>query len=132
MIKNLTPYYLSRIIFSIAFGLLLFIIGMSMWMAIVCGGLILAFFLWAPHRGRYSVHPEFGITAMRRDERAQIINDKAARNAFVVIIITIGAIAGFFGSMGTFNISISVLIIVLMIGVLTYFVSDIWLRKSQS
>jgi hypothetical protein len=124
------PYYLSRIILSAAFGLLLFITGSPFWMVILISGLILAYFLWAPHSGRYSVHPDLGVTALRRDERTQAINDKAARNAFIISMLTVGAIAIYFGLFGAINISISVLNIVLIIGVLTYFVSDLWLRKS--
>ena len=126
----MSPYYLSRIILSTAFGLLLFITGSPFWMVILISGFILAYFLWAPHSGRYSVHPELGVTALRRDERTQAINDKAARNAFIVSMLTVGAIAIYFGLFGAINISISVLNIVLIIGVLTYFVSDLWLRKS--
>jgi hypothetical protein len=131
MNKNMMPYYLSRIILSVAFGVLLFVTGLSLWKAVLSGGLILALFLWAPHSGRYSVHPEFGVTALRRDERTQVINDKAARNAFIVSMLTIGAIGVYFGFFSVINISISVFEIVLVIGALTYFVSDFWLRKSQ-
>jgi hypothetical protein len=131
MTKNMLPYYLSRAILSVAFGVLLCVTGLSLWKAVLFGGLILAFFLWAPHSGRYSVHPEFGITALRRDERTQVINDWAARNAFVAITLTICAISVYFGLFGTINISIGVFRTVLIVGALTYFVSDLWLRKSQ-
>jgi len=129
MTKNMLPYYLSRTILSAAIGLLLFVTGSTLWMVILISGLILAFFLWAPHSGRYSVHPELGVTALRRDERTQVINDKAARNAFIVSMLTVGAIAVYFGLFGAINISISVFKIVLVIGGLTYIVSDLWLRK---
>jgi len=131
MTKNMMPYYLSRTILSVAFGVLLFVTGLSLWKAVLFGGLILALFLWAPHSGRYSVHPEFGITALRRDERTQVINDKAARNAFIVSMLTICAIGVYFGLFGVINISIGVFKIVLIIGTLTYYVSDLWLRKSH-
>jgi len=129
MTKNMLPYYLSRTILSAAIGLLLFVTGSTLWMVILISGLILAFFLWAPHSGRYSVHPELGVTALRRDERTQVINDKAARNAFIVSMLTVGAIAIYFGLFGAIYISISVFKIVLVIGGLTYIVSDLWLRK---
>jgi nitrogen fixation-related uncharacterized protein len=131
MNKNMMPYYLSRTILSVAFGILLFVTGGPLWRAVLFGGVILALFLWAPHSGRYSVHPEFGITALRRDERTQVINDKAARNAFIISVLTIGAIGVYFGLFGVINISIGVFWIVLIIGALTYFVSDLWLRRSQ-
>ena len=125
------PYYLSRTILSVAFGFLLFVTGAPFWNAILMGGIILALFLWAPHSGRYSVHPEFGITALRRDERTQTINDKAARNAFIASMLTLAALAVYFGSLGVSSISMGVFRIVLVVGALTYFVSDLWLRKSQ-
>lgn len=131
MTKKMMPYYLSRTILSIAWGILLFVTGSPIWKAMLIGGLILALFLWAPHSGRYSVHPEFGITALRRDERTQVINDRAARNAFIVSMLTIGAIGVYFGLFGVINISIGVIKIVLIIGTITYFASDLWLRKSQ-
>ena len=131
MNKNMMPYYLSRTIISIAFGVLLFVTGSPLRNAMLMGGVILAFFLWAPHSGRYSVHPEFGITALRRDERTQVLNDKAARNAFIVTMLTIAIIAVYFGSLGTINISIGIFNMILIIGALTYFVSDLLLQKLQ-
>jgi fatty acid desaturase len=131
MTNHMFPYYLSRTILSAAVGLFLFITGSSIWTAILIGGLIYAFFLWAPHSGRYSVHPEFGFTALRRDERTQVVNDKAGRNAFIVSLLTICAMDIYFGLLGATHISIGVLKIVLAVGALSYFVSDLWLRKSQ-
>jgi nitrogen fixation-related uncharacterized protein len=131
MTKNMMPYYLSRTILTAAFGLLLFVTGSPLWMVILISGLILAFFLWAPHSGRYSVHPELGVTALRRDERTQVINNKAARNAFVISMLAVGAITIYYGLLGAINISIGVFKIILIIGALTYFISDLWLRKSQ-
>jgi hypothetical protein len=93
MNRNLLPYYLSRAVFSVIFGGIFFLSGSPLWEAALMAGLLLALFIWAPHSGRYAVHPEFGITALSRDERTQLINDKAARNAFVVIMLLIGAAA---------------------------------------
>ena len=131
MNKNMRPYYLSRTIMSLAFAVLLFVTGLPLWNAMLMGGIILALFLWAPHSGRYSVHPEFGVTALRRDERTQAINDRAARNAFIVSMATIGAIAVFGGSVGANSISIGVFKLVPAIGALAYYVTDFWLRKSH-
>lgn len=131
MKQALMPYYLSRAVFSIAFGLLFLATGSPWWMALLIGGLLLALFLWAPHSGRYAVHPEFGITALRRDERTQVINDRAARNAFVVSMLLLGAIAVFAGASGMMSITLGVIKIVLLAGALTYFACDLWLRKTQ-
>jgi hypothetical protein len=69
------------------------------------------------------------VTALRRDDRTQAINDKAARNAFVASMLTIAASILYFGFGGGINIPIVVLKIVLGIGILTYYVSDLWLRR---
>jgi len=105
--------------------------GSPWWMALQIVGLLFALFLWAPHSGRYAVHPEFGITALRRDERTQVINDRAARNAFVVSMLLLGAVAVFSGVSGMMSITLGVIKIVLLAGALTYFACDLWLRKTQ-
>jgi hypothetical protein len=131
MYKSMKPYYLSRIVFSVAFGVLLFATGSTIWFALLISALLISFFIWAPYGGRYSVHPEFGITALRRDEGTQTINDKAARNAFIVSMLTVAAIIIWFGSFSTISISISIFKIVLLAGAIAYLISDLWLRKIQ-
>lgn len=131
MIKNLLPYYLSRTVLSIALGLLLFATGSTIWMSALLGGLLLALFLYAPHSGRYSVHPEFGVTALRRDERTQVINDKAARNAFVFSMLAIAALVIYFAWAGAASIPVIAVKLMLALGALVYFVSDARLRKLQ-
>jgi len=128
---GMTSYYISRAVISVAFGALFAVTGSPWWTAMLIGGFVFAFFLWAPRSGRYSVHPELGITALRRDERTQVINDKAARNAFVVSMLTLGGITVYFGALALTNVPIAVLKLVIVIGALTYFVSDLWLRRSQ-
>jgi len=100
------------------------------WLAALIGVIVLAFFLWAPSSGRYAVHPEHGVMALRRDERTQAINDKAARNGFVVTIGAIGGITLYFGSIVLTDVPVTVLSLVLALGILTYFVSDFWLRRA--
>ena len=129
MNKKLLPYYISRSIISAAFGVVFYATGSPLWSALLMGAVMLAFFIWAPHSGRYSVHPEFGVTALRRDEFTQVINDKAARNAFVASMLAIAAIAIYAGSMGAVRISTGLLKMVLVLGATTYFASDLWLRR---
>ena len=130
MNKNMIPYYLSRAVISVGFGILLYATGTPLWSAVLIGALILAFFLWAPHNGRYAVHPELGAAALRRDERTQPINDQAARNAFVVSMLAVAAIAIYSGATGASSVSSSVFGYLLIIGALTYYASDFWLRKA--
>ncbi len=127
---GLSRYYLSRALISLAFGGLLALTGSPWWMAVLVGLLVFALFLWAPRSGRYAVHPELGVTALRRDERTQVINDKAARNGFVVTILAIAAIATYFGTIAQTDVPILALHLSLVLGVMTYFFSDFWLRRS--
>jgi hypothetical protein len=127
---GMTRYYVSRIVFAIALGLLFAFTGSPWWMAALIGGLALAFFLWAPQSGRYVVQPERGGTALRRDERTQVINDKAARNAFVISMLSLAAIEVYFGAFAPALVPVALLNLVLALGVLTYFASDAWLRRS--
>jgi len=130
MVKNMMPYYLSRMGLTVIIGIFLFATGSSIWISILISVLLLALFIWAPHSGRYSVHPEFGITALRRDEFTEVINDKAARNAFVVSMLVLAAITVYFGYAGLILIPASVLKWTLAFGVLTYYGTDLWMRKS--
>jgi len=127
---GISRYYLSRALLSLTFGGLLALTGSPLWMAVLVGLLVFVLFLWAPRSGRYAVHPELGVTALRRDERTQVINDKAARNGFVVTILMIAAIAAYFGAIAQTNVPILALHLSLVLGVLTYFFSDFWLRWS--
>ena len=128
--KGMSLYYVSRAIVSIVFGILCYISGNLGWMAILIGLAAFAWFLWAPHTGRYAVHPELGVTALRRDERTQQINDHAARNAFVVLGIAIAILSIYFGSVMQTDVPVRIINYALILGLVTYFASDFRLRKS--
>ena len=128
---GMKSYYVSRALISMAFGVL-FAADSTWWTGILVGTLAFAWFLLAPHIGRYSVHPEFGITALRRDERAQVINDKAARNAFIISMLALGGIIVYYKIFVLTSVPITVFKWLLIIGVLIYYVSDFWLRKAHS
>ena len=128
--SGMSWYYASRAVISAAFALFLALSGMVWWVAGLFGLVIFGFFLWAPHSGRYAVHPELGITALRRDDRTQSINDKAARNAFVVTMLVIAGIALYFGAASPAAVPVALLEQVLIVGILIYFVSDFFLRRA--
>ncbi len=128
--SGMTRYYVSRAVIALALGLVLAFTGSAWWMAALIGGLVLAFFIWAPHSGRYAVHPEYGFTALRRDEHTQAINDKAARNAFVISMLALAGVAIYFNSAALTAVPVALLTLILVLGALSYFVSDFWLRRS--
>ena len=129
---GMSRYYVSRALISIALGVFLIFNGSQWWLAGLASTIVLGFFLWAPQSGRYAVHPEFGITALRRDERTQAINDKAARNSFVVTTLFVAGITIYFGTIASASVPIAILRLALVLGVLVYYGSDFWLRRTQS
>lgn len=129
---GMKSYYISRAVISAAFGMLIASISSYWWAGILAGILAFAWFVLAPHIGRYVVHPEFGVTALRRDERAEIINDKAARNAFVISMLALGGMIVYFETLSLSSVPISIFKWLLIMGVLIYYVSDLWLRKALS
>jgi hypothetical protein len=128
--KGMSLYYVSRAIVSIVFGGLFSLSGSPLWTAILMGSVAFMWFLWAPQSGRYAVHPELGVTALRRDDRTEQINDHAARNAFVVLGMAIAILSIYFGSVLRTDIPVRFVNYVLILGALTYFASDFQLRKS--
>jgi len=128
---GMTAYYVSRTLISAGFGGLLAATGATWWMAALTAGTVFLLFLWAPQSGRYAVHPELGVTALRRDERAQGITDKAARHAFVVVIGVVLALVLCYGRHEPAGVPVSALDLLLALGALTYFGADLWLRHAS-
>jgi nitrogen fixation-related uncharacterized protein len=126
---GMRAYYASRALISIAFGLLFTFTGSPWWMGVLMGALAFGFFLWAPRSGRYSVHPEMGATALRRDEHTQVVNDRAARNAFVIMGLALAGLSIYFGAINLAFIPVTLLNYTLILGVVVYFLSDLILRR---
>ena len=125
-------YYASRALFAAALGAVLVLGGSAWWMGAAAGTLALAWFLVAPHIGRYTVHPDYGATALRRDERGAAINSFAARNGFVVSMLAIAGIIIYAGAFSTDGVPAVALQWLLVVGVVTYYASDFWLRRMHS
>jgi 1,4-dihydroxy-2-naphthoate octaprenyltransferase len=123
-------YYLSRALISAAFGGLLAMTGSPWWTSALVGAATFALFLWAPLSGRYVVDPARGATALARDERAQAIVGKASRNAFVVTICLVAALTLFYGAINPGDVPVNALGLVLFFGALTYYATDLWLRRT--
>ncbi len=131
IVIGMKAYYISRAIISIGFGAL-FATSSSWGAGLLVGAVAFGWFLLAPHIGRYMVHPEFGVTALRRDERTQVINDRAARNTFVITVLALGGVGLYFGTIALTSVPIAVFKWLLILGVAVYYVSDSWLRKVSS
>ena len=127
---GMTWYYLSRAVISIALGGLFVLTGAPWWMAAGIGAVTLALFIWAPRSGRYSVHPEDGVAALRRDERTQAITNRAARNGFALTMPSLAGLALYFELVAASDVPVSALALVLLIGTVTHFASDVWYRRS--
>lgn len=128
--SGMSRYYVSRAIVSIAFGGLFVFTGSPWWVGLLIAVLTFGWFLYAPRSGRYAVHPELGATALRRDERTQAINDRSARNAFIVVMLAIAGLALYFGASAAAQVPLVVLQWTLILGVVTYFISDLIQRRS--
>lgn len=129
MSKQLLPYYISRAVLSILLAGLLYLTGSQLWTSVLIGGILLVLFFLAPISGRYAVHPEFGITALRRDDFTKSVNDKAARNGFVASMLMAAGAAGYASIFGGGYISASVLMAIVLFGLLVYYISDFVLRR---
>jgi hypothetical protein len=126
--SGMKAYYLSRAALSAAFGLLFIVTGSPWWQGALIGLVLLILFMLAPRSGRYAVHPEYGVTALRRDERTQAINDKAARNGFVAVGLALGALLLYAGLSGA-ALTTSWLTWLLLGGLAVYYLSDLILRR---
>ncbi len=126
---SMMPYYLSRGLLAVGFGLVFLLTGSPWWEALLTSAIVCGWFLLAPNTGRYSVHPELGVAALRRDERNEMINDKAARNAFVIAMLALAAVTIYFGRLESAAVPLSFLKWILVAGAGAYFAFDFWLRK---
>jgi len=127
---TMSRYYISRAFMAAALGCLFALAGGQWWAGAIAGVIAFAFFLWAPHSQRYTVRREAGVTPLRRDERSRSIRDRAARNAFVVTIVTVAGIAIYYGTVSPADVPVSLLSASLAAGMLTYLFSDLWLRRT--
>ena len=123
-------YYASRLLVAALVAALFYATGAAWWVSLLVGAVAIAWFLYAPRSGRYQVEPGRGATALQRDERAQWINDKAARNAFVTLGLALGGLNIYFGTAaGLSVVPIEWTRRLLAAGVAAYWISDIFLRR---
>jgi hypothetical protein len=123
-------YYLSRALVSAAFGGLLIMIGAPWWASVLVAATAFAFFLWAPISGRYVADPNRGVRALGRDERTQAIIGQASRNAFMITMLLLAGFTLYYGILKPGSVPVHALSLILFIGMMTYYISDLWLRRA--
>jgi hypothetical protein len=126
----MTAYYVTRTILAIILGGLFALLGAPWWMALLAGVLALAFFIYAPLSGRYTVQPEKNAAALARDEFTRSVSDKSGRNAFVFTEIALAGIILYATVIHLEAVSVSALSVLLALGFIVFFISDFWLRRS--
>jgi hypothetical protein len=124
-----SSYIITRTLIAAGLGAL---IGWKTywWSGVLTGAAALTFFLWATRSGRYMVQANGGVAPMRLDERTRTIRDRAAKNAFVVLMLALAALVLYFGLVQPGNIPTQMLLGVLGLGFLSYFVSDVLQRQN--
>lgn len=125
-------YYISRTVVAVAFSAAFFLSGAPWWQAALILVVALLYFYWAPHSGRYAVYPERGVTALQRDEHTQGISDKAGRNAWIALTLAGVALVLYSHGSEAQVMPVQWLSWMLILGVMTYFASDLWLRREGS
>lgn len=99
------------------------------WGGALVGAAALAFFLWAATSGRYLVEADGGLAPMRLDERMRAIRDRAARDGFIVLMLTLAALTLYFGLLQPGDVPHQWILGVTGLGFLAYFVSDALRRQ---
>ena len=122
-------YYMSRAVISIAFGGLVWLVSGYLLAGVLIAAVVFIMFLYLSRSGRYRIDPQKGIRALRRDEWTQSINNRSGRNAWVVVTILGSSLVLYYGLLSPGDLPVSLLGGVLLIGLVTYYVSDYWMRK---
>jgi hypothetical protein len=127
--KSMTSYYLSRALLAILFSILFVSAGAPWWSGILAGIAAMAYFIWVPKSGRFTVKDEGGIAPLRRDERGQDINNKSARNALIISVLALACVSLYYSNVAQTDVPVHILDLIVLLAVASYFISDIWLRR---
>lgn len=122
-------YYISRGIISFALGGILYMISRSSLLGLFSMVLIFILFVYLPRSGRYTVNPQKGATPLSRDEWGQSISQRSGRNAWVIVTITGSGLVLYFGLISPGDVPTGLLGGLLILGFITYYISDYWMRK---
>lgn len=121
-------YWIGRAALSALLALLLWLAGATWWLAVGVGVAALAWFALALQSGRYAVTSATA-TPLRRDERGELIRDRAARNGFVGLMVAAAALGVYATLAGLSDVPSSAMSGLVLLGFLVYFTSDLWLRR---
>ena len=122
-------YYFTRLLISIAFGGLVYVVNGSLITGLVSAVLAFIIFVFLSRSGRYKVVSHEGATALRRDEWAQNINQRSGRNAWAVVAITGSGLVLYYGLISPGDVPVGLVGSLLLLGMCAYYISDFWLRK---
>jgi hypothetical protein len=122
-------YYVSRGLLSLVFGVLVYLISATWWIGAFSAAVIFSTFVWLSRSGRYKLNPERGVAALQRDEWTRSINDKAGRNAWVTVAVAGSFLILYFGWISPGDVPILAFGLLLLAGLVTYYISDFWLRR---
>lgn len=125
----MTLYYASRGVVSMVFGGLVFLVSKSILAGLLLAVLVFTVFLWLPRSGRYKVFPNKGVTALRRDEWSQSINQRSGRNAWVIVTLGGSGLVLYYGLVSPGDVPNGLLGGLLLLGLVTYYLSDLWMRR---
>lgn len=84
MKRELIVYYITRLLISAVFALLVYLSGWPLWACILTGSPMFILFLYYAHSGHYLVDPDHPFTPLRRDARGQAIRDRSLVWAVVI------------------------------------------------
>jgi len=128
--SGMTPYYLSRLAIAVFLVGFLVLMGSPWWIAGPLGLLVVAYFVWVPRSGRFVSSGVVGATPLRRDEWAQTITYRSGLYGFVVLMLSIGAVIVYYGSILGAEVPVTVVSLAGVLGMGTYIVSDVALRRA--
>ncbi len=120
--KGLTWYYVTRMgLAALAAGVTWRATG-SLWLAAATGLVTMAGFVWYARSGHFVVDPDRPLAPLRRDEREQVITYRAATYAFIAVMVSLALVS-------VLHLSGQWSLLVLLGGVVIYFLARAWLRR---
>ena len=128
IVKGLTWYYVTRLAMVGVWLVVATIGGLPLWASAVPAAGMIAYFLWLPRGGRFVVREDQALTPMRRDERGEAINARAAKWALVVETLLVGVATVWAALAGQTGVS-AALGLVQVATWLTYLVAQTWLSR---